>query len=229
MPMITAFHATIDNERKIRDHWTTETNWKGENIDAPFNKAYDCSFKNGTVTVSGAMGGVSRKPLMRHSLEFTVYENGKIKIHLLGKIRPDAYWIPRLGFEFTIPEENAAFSYYGRGPVECYCDMHHAMPVGLYTSTAADEYVPYPRPQEHGNHFDTKSLTIGSLTFRAEKTMEVCVSHYSIAQLDKAKHTDELTPDKVTHLRIDYRHSGVGSAACGPELAEKHRICERNP
>lgn len=228
MPMITAFHATIDNERKIRDHWTTETNWKGENIDAPFNKAYSNAFENGIITVSGSMGGVSRKPLMRHTLTFTVDASGTIRVHLQGEIRPDAYWIPRLGFEFTIPEENAAFTYYGRGPAECYCDMHHAMPVGLYSSTAEDEYVPYPRPQEHGNHYDTKSLSIGNLTFRAEKTMEVCVSRFTTSALHNAKHTDELISDGKTHLRIDYRHSGVGSAACGPELAEKYRLSEKD-
>lgn len=227
MPMITAFRATIDNERKIRDFWTTETNWKGENINAPFNKTYDCHFENGTVTVTGSMGGVSRKPVLRHTLIFTVYDDGKICIHLQGNVRPDAYWLPRLGFEFTLPEENASFTYYGRGPAESYCDMHHAMPVGLYQSTAADEYVPYPRPQEHGNHYDTKSITVGDLTFRAEKTMEICVSRYSTEVLDKAKHTNELTADGKTHLRIDYRSSGVGSAACGPELAPKHRIGEK--
>ena len=82
-------------------------------------------------------------------------------------------------------------------------------------------------PQEHGNHFDTKELTIGDLVFRAEKTMEINVSQYSTAAIQKAKHTDELVSDGKTHLRIDYKNSGVGSGACGPELSKKYQLCEK--
>ena len=40
--------------------------------------------------------------------------------------------------------------------------------------------------------------------------------------------TDELVADGKTHLRIDYKVSGIGSNSCGPELMEKYRLAERN-
>ncbi len=227
-PVLSVFRPTIDNDRKIWDYWLNMTTWKGENLDQTFSKVYDVIFENGVITVNGSLAGISRKPVLRHTTTYTVFKNGKIDVQLYGNIRQDAYWLQRLGFEFILPEENNAFTYYGRGPAECYCDMHHAMPVGLYQSSAENEYVPYPMPQEHGNHFETKELSIGDLVIRAEKTMEINVSKYSTKAIQKAKHTDELVADGFTHVRVDYKNSGVGSAACGPELAKKYRLDEKD-
>lgn len=56
---------------------------------------------------------------------------------------------------------------------------------------------------------------------------EMNVSRYSTSNLYKANHTNELEEDGKIHLRIDYKVSGVGSQACGPELAEKYRLQEK--
>ena len=82
-------------------------------------------------------------------------------------------------------------------------------------------------PQEHGNHFDTKMLKIGRLIFTAPESFEFCVSKYSAKALYRAKHTDELKPDGKTHLRMDYKVSGIGSNSCGPALDEKYRLSEK--
>jgi beta-galactosidase len=42
--------------------------------------------------------------------------------------------------------------------------------------------------------------------------------------LTKAQHTDELTPDGLTHIRVDYKVSGIGSGSCGPQLREQYRL-----
>ena len=54
------------------------------------------------------------------------------------------------------------------------------------------------------------------------------VSKYQISALYKARHTDELEEDGNVHVRIDYKMSGVGSNACGPALASKYRLEEKN-
>ena len=95
-------------------------------------------------------------------------------------------------------------------------------------SSASAEYVPYILPQEHGNHTGVRSLTIDGLTFEAtENAFEANVSQYTVLQLDRATHIDEIGESDGTHLRIDYRNSGVGSQSCGPELAPEHRITEK--
>ena len=105
--------------------------------------------------------------------------------------------------------------------------MCHAGQVGLYSSTAEDEYVPYVRPQEHGNHTAVRLLRIGDLEFTAEEDFEINVSRYSAAAIHKAEHTDELVSDGMTHLRVDYKDSGIGSNSCGPDLEEKYRLSEK--
>lgn len=40
-------------------------------------------------------------------------------------------------------------------------------------------------------------------------------------------YTDELISDGKTHLRIDYKVSGIGSASCGPALADQYRLSEK--
>ena len=70
-------------------------------------------------------------------------------------------------------------------------------------------------------------LRIGGLEFRAEQEMEIQVSRYSTAALLKAEHTDELAADGKTHLRIDYKVSGLGSNSCGPKLEKRHRLDEK--
>ena len=119
------------------------------------------------------------------------------------------------------------FTYYGNGPAESYRDMCHAGYVGLHESNADAEYIHYVRPQEHGNHTSVKMLRIGNLEFATDGEMEINVSRYSTAALLKAEHTDELVADGKTHLRIDYKVSGIGSNSCGPELEQEYRLAEK--
>ena len=227
-PKISAFRATTDNERSIRRFWVNkESIWESENIKYIFNKAYDASITDGIIQVKGSMGGVSLLPLAQHNIQIRIYRNGKIDFNYNGKIRENAYWLPRFGFEFTLPEKNSDFTYFGRGPIDCYCDINHWATIGMYKSNADEEYVNYVRPQEHGNHTDTKLLKIGKLEFSTQSSFEFNVSKYSGEAIDDAEHTDELKADGKIHLRIDYKNSGIGSGSCGPLTQEKYQLNEK--
>ena len=115
------------------------------------------------------------------------------------------------------------------GPGECYRDSCHHGTVDFHESTALAEYVPYLRPQEHGNHTGCKWLELaGGLRFEADKVFEINVSRYSTQTLTRAKHMDELQADGKTHVRVDYKDSGLGSNSCGPEMPEKYRLAEKD-
>ena len=224
---LTAWRAPTDNDRNIRQRWGSYNTWEGENFDKLFSKTYECKAENGSVHVRASLAGVARKPFMQYTLDVSVSADGRVTICLNGDIRENVFYLPRLGFEFTLPGEDMAFCYYGNGPFESYCDMHHAGTVGMYESTAKKEYVPYVRPQEHGNHVDVKLLEIGKLRFEAKKGFECNVSAYSTEAIDRAEHTDELISDGKTHVRVDYKVSGIGSHSCGPELMEQYRLSEK--
>ena len=97
----------------------------------------------------------------------------------------------------------------------------------MYESNTEKEYVPYVRPQEHGNHYGVKMLKIGDMQFTSDTGIEFNASDYTTKALYKAKHTDELTKDGLVHLRVDYKVSGLGSNSCGPALEEKFRLKEK--
>lgn len=225
-PVLSAFRAPTDNDRGIRHRWMQLDEWQGENLDKSFVKVYDCRIDNGQILVNGSLAGISRTPLLRFTQKVTIRFDGQVEFTLSGDIRSDAFWLPRLGYEFTLPGGHDHFRYYGNGPAESYRDLCHAGRMGLYESDAESEYVPYVRPQEHGNHTGAKWLAIGDLEIAADE-MEINISRYSTAALTCAEHTDELVCDGNTHLRIDYKVSGIGSNSCGPRLEAKYRLDEK--
>ena len=225
---LSLWRAPTDNDRNIKVYWGSYNVWQGENLDKLFHKCYECSAENGRLFLRGSLAGVSRRPFFHYDLHVAVDQTGRVYVELRGDVEEKVCWLPRFGYEFAMPPENAAFRYFGYGPSESYCDMHHGSTVGMYESTAENEYVPYVRPQEHGNHFGTRLLEIGKLRFESRQAFEVNVSRYSACQLDAAEHTDELQSDGMTHVRVDYKVTGLGSNSCGPELAEKYRLTEKN-
>ena len=226
-PKLSAFRAPTDNDIHMKALWANCNVWQGENLDCVFSKVYSCGIEGGKIVVQGSLAGVSRLPFFRHTLTVRISEDGAVKFSLNGTVREDTVWLPRLGYEFELPKSACEFQYYGRGPIENYSDMCHWALVGMYQSSADEEYVNYVRPQEHGNHTNVKMLRIGKLEILSEEGMEINVSNYSTDRLYKAEHTDELQKDGKIHLRIDYKVSGIGSNSCGPVLLEKHRLKEK--
>ena len=222
-----AFRAPTDNDANIKAKWAFLDIWQGENLDRIFTKIYDCRIEENKILVSGSLAGVSRVPFARYDLTVTIFEDGKIDFDLNTKIGNNVIWLPRFGFEFTLPKNANKFSYFGYGPYESYCDMHNGSKVSLYESNTEKEYVPYVRPQEHGNHYGTNMLKIGNMLFESQNGFEFNASDYSTNTLYKANHTDELQKDGFVHLRVDYKVSGIGSNSCGPQLEQIYRLNDK--
>ena len=226
---LTAWRAPIDNERRVKEKWGHFNTWKGENLDRIFNNIHEIKRTGTVISVDGVLAGVGRAPFFKYILEFHFYNDGKVHIKLSGKIRENCIWLQRLGFEFTTPGEKDSFRYYGRGPLENYCDMYLHTTTGIFESTADKEYFPSIMPQEHGNHTECKLLIQkDGLEFTAETKFEINVSKYSTEALTEAMHIDELVADGAVHIRVDYKDSGVGSNSCGPALMEKYRLTEKD-
>ena len=222
------YRAVIDNEMHISSNWKYVDQFRAENLDRMFHKVYEVNVADGRIVTKSSLAGVSRLPLLRYTLTVDVFDDGSMDWSVAAEVREDAFWLPRFGFVFPLREKNLPFRYFGRGPWENYCDMCHHVELDWFDSTAEAEYVPYIMPQEHGNHAGVRTLTVDALTFEAADTsFEANVSPYSILQLDKATHIDEIGASNATYVRIDYRNAGVGSQSCGPELAWDFRLNEK--
>ncbi|MBQ2614415.1 MAG: glycoside hydrolase family 2 [Clostridia bacterium] len=231
---LTAWRAPTDNDRKVRylwGHYPDQNGWGSENLNMLCSKIYDCYVEDNTIWVKGSIGGMARMPLFQYTAQYVFYQDGMVQVILDGETKKNlapGFYLPRLGFEFTLDKENDSFTYFGRGDGENYCDMHYHTKVGKFQSDAEKEYCEYIHPQEHGNHTKTKTLDMDcGLSFVAEEEFEFGVSKYTAEVLTEATHIDELVSNGKTNLRIDYKVSGIGSNSCGPELLEQYRLNEK--
>ena len=227
---LTVWRAPTDNDRTIKYKWGRFDNRsEGWNFDQLFNKVYSCELSGNVIRVSGSLAGVSRLPFLRFEAAFTIFEDGKIKVNLSGKVLEECVFLPRLGYEFKTIKANNEFKYFGMGDLENYIDMNHHTKIDWYESSAKNEYVNYIMPQEHGNHTKTKLLKMSNgLKFSTDGEFEFNVSEYSSCALTKGMHTDEIVKNGATNIRIDYKVSGIGSGSCGPQLLEKHQLKEKD-
>ena len=213
---LTVWRAPTDNDRKIK------TEWYKERYEKVHNKVYNVAVEGNKITVKAALAPVSRLKFFTYTTTYTFFANGQINVCLEGEFDTQRFFLPRLGFEFCTDVKD--FRYFGYGPLESYVDMRHGSKMGMYESTAEKEYVPYIMPQEHGNHYDTKLLELGEFAFVSKQGFECNVSQYTAKELEEKQHDFELVADGLTHVRVDYKVSGIGSGSCGPQLLDKYRL-----
>ncbi len=225
---MSVWRAPTDNDRTIKNIWGHPNVWEGENYDRIFNHVYSWEQEGNTLTFQGSLAGVGRTPFLRYTLQYLAFADGRLQLSIDAHVRENCTWLPRFGFDFKLNKRCSDFRYYGKGPLENYCDMNAHVTTQWFESDLEREYVPYVNPQEHGNHTGCRRLEIpGGLSFSGRESFELQVSKYTSDALTLARHTDELEENGLMNVRIDYRNSGLGSNSCGPELAEKYRLSEK--
>lgn len=130
----------------------------------------------------------------------------------------------RYGMVLDLPASFSKLEYYGRGPEENYIDRHSSTFIGKYESDVKDEYYPYIRPQESGNHTDIRYFSIFNpasgkgITFEGYAPMECSAIPYSIEDLDSGdkkehawgQHSGDLVDKGLTLVHIQQRQYGLG-------------------
>ena len=159
---------------------------------------------------------------------YYIRPDGTILVENLFTVDKSVADLPRLGVRLVLVPGFENLTWFGRGPLENYSDRKRAAMVDRYSGSVAGQYVPYILPQEHGNHTDTRWLSLdngrASLRISALGPLEFSASHFTAEDLFAAFHTHELKPRPETILSLDYRHRGLGTASCGPDTGESYRI-----
>ena len=90
----------------------------------------------------------------------------------------------------------------------------------------------YIRPQENGSHFGCKRMSVSDgttvLRFTKHEGFSFNASCYTQEELAAKQHNFELEKSGYSVICADFFMAGVGSAACGPALAEKYRLTGNN-
>ena len=131
--------------------------------------------------------------------------------------------LPRYGMQLQMPKQYDEVMYYGRGPVENYCDRNSSEFIGIYNNKVADEYYPYVRPQESGNHTDVRWFRVQDkqgrgLEFYSNAPMEASALNFLTEDLDDGmskdkkidRHSGDLVERPLTQVHIQQRQMGLG-------------------
>ena len=124
--------------------------------------------------------------------------------------------MPVFAMDFKMKKKYDKFTFYGMGPYENYIDRDNGARLGVYTSTANDNFTKYLNPQECGNRIGVRYVDVyeengTGLNFKANKQpFEMSVLPYNAYELDNAMHRDELPDPTYTWVRIAAKQMGVG-------------------
>lgn len=210
--------------------------WKNPQMNL---KSFDKSESKDSVvlTANFAMPEVKAELMLRYRInaagEVTVTE--KMTTDKEAKVA-DLF---RYGMQLQMPASFSKLEYYGRGPEENYIDRHSSAFIGKYEANVKDEYYPYVRPQESGNHTDIRYFSIFNpttgkgITFEGYAPMECSAIPYLVEDLDAGiekehawgQHSGDLVEKGLVQLHIQQRQFGLGCIdSWGSSPMEKYRM-----
>ena len=136
--------------------------------------------------------------------------------------------VARVGINFELSGELNQYVYFGSGPFETMPDRSIGK-IHRWSSSVAEQYVPYIKPQENGGHVSVRWFSLSNranhgIYIQLDKPRMVTVTPYRSTDLADTTHNVFLKESGNTVVTIDAIHRGVGTASCGPDTLEKYRI-----
>jgi len=151
-------------------------------------------------------------------------------------LAPSGDWGPswaRIGLDLVLGDGSHMapdqVAWAGYGPGQRYPDTGSGARLGWWTSSVDELQVPYVRPQENGSRVVTGALSLSdgdghSILVTGDGPFSFAARPWSTTMLAAADHTDDLHRDGRTHLTLDHRQHGIGTAACGPGVLPAYRL-----
>ncbi len=221
-PKLNFWRATTDNDRA----WANAKPWRDAGLEHLLHRTDSVKIERlGPAEVKIA-AKVRIAPAI-HSRAFacdytyTIFGNGDVVLDVHGV--PEGDWpetLPKIGLTLATPLDMRQVTWFGRGPGENYVDTKQAGKFGKYSFDVDDLYTPYIFPQEFGNRMDVSWVSLTDqhgtgLLAVGDPTINFSAMRFTAEELEKARHTCELTPRDEVILNLDYAQNGIGSASCG--------------
>jgi len=156
---------------------------------------------------------------------YTIFPDGSIESESAITSNKPNLTLAKLGYTVRLPKALRLLNYYGRGLVDNYPDRKTGQMIGIYEQQdVEDEFVAFPKPQDTGNHQDTRWLSLagnggqdalyGAL-FVAKDKMSFSALPWSDNTIAMANHPHELPQSDYTYLHLDMAITGLGGNSCG--------------
>ena len=231
---LTVWRAPTDNDRRIKKDWLDRFLDKAQTL------CRDCRVTEVTaqsvrIRATLVLAAPAFLPIANIEATYTVHAQKGLTTDLAVKVRKfkNEVGLPRFGAELILPAGFEQLSYFGRGPHGSYADMRAATYLGEFSDTVTAHFQHYIRPQENLAHDETRWVALqnkqGDTLYALSLTRPFSFNcaHFDAKHLTQTAHDFELVPRKETVLNLDYRHNGIGSHSCGPQLHEQFRFTEK--
>ena len=170
---------------------------------------------------------------------FSVYEDYQVKPS--GDIRVNyeivrSEWVPsfpKIGMQMKLSDELVTTEWVGYAQ-ETYKDRQACGFLGHYEAPTDNLFHHYVRPQAAGNRMGTRYVSLFNkehqrmLSARLSgwhlKDFQFSIYPYDDENIEQAKHTNGLKRAGYYILNVDYDQSGLGTATCGPDVAERDLV-----
>ena len=223
-PEINLFRAPVDNDKWIKDEWYA---LGLEKLRCKVEEFRVRELKPRVVQVYSKIKAEGDGFTFCCIYSWTVLGNGMIVLDTKVNSFSQEIVLPKIGVRMILPKKFENFRWYGRGPHENYVDRKTGARIGVYQKKVEDLFVPYVYPQDMGTRCDVRWCALFNnlqkgIFIICDPPMAVSALPYTAEELDKAKHTCELPQSNKVVLCIDYAHTGLGNASCGPPPLEKY-------
>jgi len=235
-PVLQLFRAPTDNDKGFGKWFARDWREAGlsnlvcsmDSYQASWTKSHE--IKISTVTTGRATsGGYKLKTL------WTIHSDGSLDMENTFTPFGDLPSVlPRVGIVIPLAKDFESIRWLGRGPWENYSDRKESADMGVWNSTVKEQYVPYVRPQECGNHEDVRWVQLTDANGKGLKISAMgnafafSALHFTANDLASARHNYELKPRDEIFLSLDAKMSGLGNSSCGPGVLEKYSVPPTN-
>ena len=218
-----------------RSEPTAEETWLRAGLDRMVGRVEELHADEGRVHVRTRWAAADARDAVTVDERWTLDADGAVVLAL--DLVPTADWDltwPRVGVRFDLPVDVQRAAWFGTGPRESYPDSRRSALVGRFEGDVDDLVVGYARPQESGHRSALRSLelTRGGAPapwLRVDADPDAsgrrpgfALRRHTGQQVAAAGHPHELPEPVATHLWVDAAQHGLGSHACGPDVAPEH-------
>lgn len=232
-PRLELWRAPTDNDRGIAndspDGRSAESRWRERGLDRLLHRVVAVADDMSVVRVGAAGSTRTVDVTCRWQLDDEV----TLRVEVVPSPDWDCTW-PRVGVRFDLPPTLRHARWFGTGPHESYPDSARAAVVGRFAADLDALNVRYSRPQETGHRPQLRTLEVAD-DARVRLRLRTApgpgghrpgftLTPHRPHELDRARHPHELPPPTSTYLFLDDAVHGLGSAACGVDVAPEHSL-----
>ena len=151
---------------------------------------------------------------------WTIYPDGSVELNSSVTGSDANTMLARIGYLLQLPTELSNYTYYGRGPWNNYNDRRTGAFIEQHSSTVAEQFVHFPKPQDMANREEVRWATLTNEAGNGVIFVNTCglstsALPWNDVELTEAAHPHQLPASSGTWLHLDSKVNGLGGNSCG--------------